>query len=395
MSGPLSELTVVDLSRVLTGPYASMMLGDLGADVIKIERPESGDQTRGWGPPNIGQESAYYLSANRNKRSITLNLKKAEGKQVFLDLVEQADVILENFRPGVLEDLNLGYDRLQTVNPKVILCSITGYGQTGPWKNRPAYDIIMQAEGGYMGITGEENGAPVRIGVALVDIIAGIYAAQSILAAVIDRAKTGKGQQLDISMYDCELSTLTYMAQFYFATGNSPGRMGSKHPSIVPYQAFETKDDYVVVGVANEAIWTRFCKAIDQSELTEDPRFETNNNRVENRSELEEILRPIFKSRQTQYWVKTLKDYEVPATSVKSMDEIFDSPQARARDMVQEINHPAIGSFRTLGIPVKFGQSTPEIKQHPPMLGEHTEEVLEDLGYTENELKRLSDQGVI
>lgn len=395
MKQPLSDVKILDASRVLAGPYASMTLGDLGADVVKVERPDGGDQTRDWGPPNIGDQSAYYLSTNRNKRSITINLKTDEGREIFRKLAEDSDVLIENFRTGGMEKFGVGYEDLKKVNPSIIYCSITGYGESGPWKNRPAYDIILQAEGGFMSITGEEDGPPIRIGVALVDIITALYATQSILAALHERGDGEEGQKIDVSMFDCEISTLTYMANYYFATGQSPERNGSKHPTIAPYQAFETKDDYIIVGAGSQGIWNRFCEAIEREDLKDDPRFKDNSKRVENREELEDILVPIFKKKTTAEWVSVLEAKDVPATSVNDMEEVFDTNQVEARDMLKSIDHPTIGKLQSIGIPIKLGKTPGSIRKHPPRMGEHNEEVLQELGYQESEIAELRRAGAI
>lgn len=392
---PLEGITVIDVSRVLAGPYAAMMLGDLGADVIKVERPDGGDQTRAWGPPHLGDESAYYLSINRNKRSLTLNLKSEQGREIIKQLVKKGDVLIENFRPGGMESFGLGYEDLKQLNPRLIYCSITGYGQTGPWKHRPAYDIILQGEGGLMSITGEEKGEPVRIGVALVDIITSLYTAISVTTALLARERDGQGQKLDLAMYDCEVSTLTYMAFYYFATGLSPRGMGSKHPTIVPYQAFETQDNYLVVGVGSQEIWGRFCKAINQPQLRDDPRFVDNPRRVKYREELEGILDPLFKEKTTQEWMECFTENDIPVTGVNDMEKIFKSEQLAFREMLQSIDHPSIGALKQIGIPMKFERTPGRIHRHPPLLGEHNREILQDLGYSPTEIEEMKNKSII
>lgn len=392
---PLKGITVIDVSRVLAGPFASMMLGDLGADIIKVERPHGGDQTRAWGPPNIGGESAYYLSINRNKRSITLNLKTQEGKEILKNLVEKSDVLIENFRPGSMDSFGLGFDSLIEINPGLIYCSITGYGQTGPWKNRPAYDIILQGEGGLMSITGTEDGAPVRIGVALVDMITALYTVQAIMAALLAKGKDGRGQRLDLSMFDCEVSTLTYMAANYFVTGDSPQRIGSKHPTIVPYQTFKTKDDYLVLGVGSQEIWKRFCEALKLEEILDDTRFKDNPSRVKNREALEDILSPIFQEKMTQEWVELLADNHVPVTGINNMETVFNSEQVAVREMLQTITHPTAGELKMIGIPLKFQHTPGSIERHPPLLGEHTDEILQQLGHNIQEIQQLREMNVV
>jgi crotonobetainyl-CoA:carnitine CoA-transferase CaiB-like acyl-CoA transferase len=290
---PLGHIRVLDLSRVLAGPYCTMMLADMGADVIKVEQPGTGDDTRAWGPPFQGGESSYYLSINRNKKSLTLNLKLKEGRDIFYELSKTADVIIENFRPGIAERLGVSYKDMCVFNDKIVYCSISGFGQNGPYRSYPLYDLILQGMGGLMTMTGEEGRPPVRIGVAITDIAASLYAAYGILLALYAREKTGKGQYIDISMLDCQVSWLTYQAGFFFATGDSPKKMGSAHPTIVPYQAFQTKSGYITVAVGNEKLWQRFCCALDHEELN-NPKYKTNKDRVTNRNELTCTLKKIF-----------------------------------------------------------------------------------------------------
>lgn len=397
-TGPLDGLTVLDASRVLAGPFCSMQLGDLGADVIKIERPDGGDQTRGWTPPTYGdsEESAYFLSVNRNKRSITLDLKTEGGRAVFADLASEADILLENFRVGTLEDWGLGYETLRQENPGLIYTKITGYGEWGPDRDRPAYDIVIQAEGGMLGVTGPESGPPVRVGVAVADLAAGMYATQSTLAALLERELgDGDGQKIDVSLLDAQVAWLTYMAEGYFASGDPPTRMGSRHPNIVPYQAFETADGYVVVAVPSEHIWPRFCEAIDREDLIEDDRFETNTGRVEHRDELDSILEGVFAHRETTSLLETFEEHDVPASDVRSMDAVFENPQVAARGMRQTVEHPTVGALDMPGIPMHFSRSRPSIRRPPPRLGEHTEAVLEELGYDESEIRALENAGAI
>ncbi|GAA0652439.1 CaiB/BaiF CoA transferase family protein [Salarchaeum japonicum] len=395
-TGPLDGVTVLDASRVLVGPFCTMQLGDLGADVVKIERPGTGDQTRGWHPPRYGdaEESAYYMSVNRNKRSVTLDLQSEEGREVFRDLAAEADVVVENFRVGAMEDWGLGYDDLREDNPELVYCGLSGYGEWGPQKDRPAYDIMMQAEGGMMSITGEEGGAPVRVGVAIADIGAGMYAAQAILAALLERELgDGTGQKIDVSLLDGQVAWMSYMASNYFATGESPGRMGSKHPTIAPYQAFETADGYVVVACASEHIWPRFCDAIGRSDLADDPRFAQNADRVENREELDAILDEEFAALETADALDALREHDVPASDVKDMEAVFENPQVEARGMHQSVPHPTAGEVEMPGSPMHFSRTPTSIRQYPPRLGEHTDDVLAEYGFTEAELAELRDAG--
>jgi crotonobetainyl-CoA:carnitine CoA-transferase CaiB-like acyl-CoA transferase len=397
-TGPLDGVTVLDASRVLVGPFCTMQLGDLGADVVKVERPGQGDQTRGWHPPTYGDsdEAAYYMSVNRNKRSITLNLASEEGRDLFRELASEADVLVENFRVGQMENWDMGYEDLREDNPDLIYCSLSGYGEWGPDRDRPAYDIIMQAEGGMMSITGAEDGPPVRVGVAIADIGAGMYAAQAILAALLDRELgDGTGQKVDVSLLDGQVAWMTYMASNYFATGDPPERMGSKHPTIAPYQAFETTDGYVVVAVASENIWPRFCEAIDRPDLVEHPDFATNADRVSNRDDLDPLLADELGAYGTDELLALLDDHGVPASDVKDMAEVFENPQVEARGLHQTVSHPTAGEVEMPGSPMHFSKTPTAIRQYPPRLGEQTADVLAELGYSAAEIDRFADNDVV
>lgn len=396
--GPLSGVTVLDASRVLVGPFCTMQLGDLGADVVKIERPGVGDQTRGWHPPTYGdsEESAYYLSVNRNKRSVALNLATEEGKEAFRRLASEADVLVENFRVGTMEEWGLGYETLGEINPDLVYAKLSGYGEWGPDRDRPALDIVMQAEGGLMSITGEEGGPPVRVGVAITDIGAGMYATQAILAALFERELgDGGGQKIDVSLYDGQVAWMTYMASYYFATGEAPGRMGSKHPTIAPYQAFETADGYVVVAVATERMWERFCAALGREDLVDDERFATNADRVEHRAELDRILEAAFADVDSETAVELMSKADVAASRVEDMSDIFANPQVDARGMHRRVDHPTAGAVEMPGSPMHFSRTPTTIRRHPPLLGEHTEEVLREVGYDGSDLDRLREADVI
>ncbi len=397
-TAPLEGITVLDASRVLSGPFCTMQLGDLGADVIKVERPDGGDQTRGWKPPTYGdsEESAYYLSINRNKRSVAVNLTTERGREILRSIAADADVLVENFRVGQMDSWGLGYEDLKEDNPDLVYCHITGYGETGPYSERPAYDLIMQAEGGLMSITGESGREPARVGVAIVDIAAGMYATQAILARLFRRefADSG-GDKIDISLFDSVVAWQTYMASFYFGTDDPPGRMGSRHPTIVPYQAFPTKDDYVVVACASENIWPRFCEALGREELIEDVRFETNEKRVDNREELEAILTAEIEAYTTEEIVDKLQEHDVPARSVNDMADVFSHPQTEARNMRRRMDHPTVGDVEMPGSPMNFQNGQTAFDEHPPGLGEQTTEILDGLGYTEEEIGALRDDGVV
>jgi len=397
MVGPLDGLRVLDLSRVLTGPFCSMLLGDLGAEVIKIEIPRIGDDTRQWGPPFVDGESAYFLSINRNKKSVTIDLSKDKGREILYALAEKSDVLVENFRPGVTARLQVDYPTLAKKNPRLIYCSITSYGHTGAYRDRLAYDIVLQGMGGLMGITGEPGRPPVRIGVALSDIGAGMYAAIAILAALAARARTDKGQWIDISLLDSTVSWMTYMAANYFATGKDPERMGSAHPTIVPYQCFETSEGrFITLAVGNDKLFQNFCKAIHRESLADDQRFSTNPSRVINRDRLIPILEEVFKQKPRDEWLRILTKEGVPAGPVYSLQEVFSDPQVLQRKMLLRIQHPTAGEISQIGIPMMFSDTNPQVRSPPPTLGEHSNEVLGKLlGYDERRIAELRNEGVV
>jgi len=395
---PLEGITVLDTSRVLSGPFCTMQLGDLGADVIKIEQPDTGDQTRGWIPPTYGDsgESAYYLSINRNKRSLTLNLASEQGREVFREIAREVDVLVENFHVGKMKEWGLGYENLREDNPELVYCTISGYDETGPDRNRPAYDLIMQAEGGIMSITGDKGAAPVRVGVAIADIAAGMYATQSILASLFRRefAEAG-GDRIDISLFDSIVAWQTYMASYYFATGDPPERMGSRHPTIAPYQAFPTEDSFVVVACASENLWPKLCRALDRPDLVDDDRFATNEDRVTNREALESELAAEIAEFTTADIVDQLRDHDVPASPVNDMADVFDHQQVHARDMRQSVTHPVAGTVEMPGNPMNFRQAMTVIERHPPTLGEHTDEILREFGHSKAEIAALRDDSIV
>jgi formyl-CoA transferase len=395
MALPLDGVRVVDLTRVLAGPYCTMMLADMGADVIKVEIPGRGDDSRAWGPPWAGTESAYYLSANRNKRSITLNFRTEGGRRVLLDLVRRADVFVENFIPGSLDRLGLGYEDLKKVNPGLVYCSVSGYGYDGPYATRPGYDFIAQAEGGIMSVTGEPEGPPMKVGVAIADITTGMFAAAAILAALRHRDRTGQGQRVEVSLLESVVGWLANVAMNYLVSGELPRRYGNAHPNVVPYQAFATSDGWVAIGVGNDAQFRRFCDVIGRPELADDPRFRTNSDRVINRDVLIPILEEIFKTRTTDEWIEALTAAELPCGPINTLDRVFRHPQVLHRRMVEEIDHPTAGRIKLVGIPYKFSATPLAIRRHPPTLGEHTEEVLRELGYSEAEVAALRAEGAI
>ncbi len=392
----LEGIRVLDLTRALAGPFCTLMLGDNGADVIKVEIPGTGDDTRKWGPPFIGEESAYYLSINRNKRSLTLNLQDAQAKEVFMKLAKDTDVVVENFTPGVMGRLGLDYDAVKAVNPKVVYCSISGFGQDGPYRNRPAYDQIMQGVGGLMSITGEPDGEPQKIGIAVTDIGAGMWSAFAIMAALHHREKSGEGQYIDISMLDAQVAWLTYQAAFFFANGEAPKRMGAAHPTLVPYQAFMCNDGkYINVAVGSERIWERFCKGMGREDLRDHPDYATNSVRVNNRGAIVSMLQEIFLTRPVTEWVEDLQAANVPCGPINDLADVFADPQVLARNMYLEMAHPTLGTIKQTGLPIKFSLTPGGLDRHPPLLGEHNQEILQSLGYSDADVQSLKDQSVI
>jgi crotonobetainyl-CoA:carnitine CoA-transferase CaiB-like acyl-CoA transferase len=397
MEGLLSGIRVLDLSRVLAGPYCSMILGDLGADVIKVERPGVGDETRHWGPPFAAPgESAYFLCVNRNKRSITVDMKKPEGIGIIKSLAQKSDVFLENFTPGTTEGLGVGYEAIREINPGIIYCSITGFGPDGPYRNRAGYDLAVSALGGLMGITGEPDGPPVKVGVAITDVTTGISAQGAICAALYAREKTGRGQRIDLSLLETQVSALVNIASSYLVSGEIPKRWGTAHETIVPYQGFETKDKYVIVAVGNDQLWIKFCKVLGRPELAQDPRFKTNPLRVQNRKECIGILAPIMKTRNRNEWVELLNREAIPCAPINTMDEVFSNPQVLHRKMLAEIEHPTAGKIKLAGIPVKYSEAEASIRRPPPLLGQHTAEILSEvLGYDAARIEKLMAEGVL
>ena len=394
--GPLDGIRVLDLTRVLAGPYCTMFLGDLGAEVVKVEQPGVGDDTRGWGPPFTGGESAYFLCVNRNKKSATVDLKSKEGVALLRRLAEHADVLIENFRPGAMERLGLGEKDLRAANPRLIYASLSGFGADGPMSDAPGYDLIVQAWGGLMSITGPADGEPSKVGVAIIDLVAGLMLGKSIASALFAREKLGVGQKIDTSLLEAEVACLINVGSNYLVEGNIPRRWGNAHPSIVPYQSFKTVDGYLVIGVASEGIWRRFCQAIGRAEWADDSRFEKNSNRVENRSLLIGLLAEIFLDRSTDEWLKLLNSVGVPCAPVQTVDQVFQAPQVLHREMLVQVEHPTAGIVRMAGIPVKFSATPASVRLPPPLLGQHTEEVLASwLGMDGQEVAELKRKDVI
>ena len=388
---------VLDLSRMLAGPYGSMLLADMGAEVIKVEEPDGGDPMRVMGPPFLaGGESAYFLSINRNKKSVAIDLTRSAGRDVFLDLTAEADVVWENFRPGVMERLGLSYATLAAVNPRVILCSISAYGQDGPYRDWPAFDLALQAMGGGMSLTGEEGGRPVRMGLPMGDLAGGMFGAFAVAGALFRRERTGQGAHVDLSLLDCQVSLLTYMAQYFWTDGRVPGRMGSGHASVVPYQALATRDGHLIVAVFAEKFWGGFCRAAEHPEWEADARFVNNRARVANRAALMALVEATFTARSTGDWLARLHAAGVPAAPILGVDRVLTDPQVRHRRMVVEVEHPRLGALPTLGTPVKVDGTMELGVTAAPRLGEHTDLVLRGLlEYPAERLAALRRDGVV
>ena len=396
MNGPLQGFTVLDFTRVLSGPYCTMQLADMGARVIKIEQPGKGDDTRAWGPPFVHGESAYFLSINRNKESLTLDLKNPRAMQVLEPLLATADVVVENFRPGTMSRLGLAYEQLSERFPRLVYCSISGFGQTGPRRSEPGYDAVVQAEGGLMSITGSAEGQPYRLGVAISDIVSGMFAAQGVAFALLARERTGRGQCVDIGMLDATAALLTYQAGIYFATGTTPGRMGNRHPTIVPYETFEAADGDFVVAVGNDEQWRRFCAVLKLDALAADDRFTTNRLRLANYDTLRPILGEMLRGRTRAEWVGELKKAGVPCGSVRDVAEVLQDPQLDARGMIQQVEHAVAGALRVTGVPIKLSDTPGAVRTAPPVLGQHTESILAlDVGLTPEEIEDLRASRVV
>jgi len=390
---PLDGILVLDLTRVLSGPYCTMLLADMGARVLKVEQPKKGDDTRAWGPPFLEGESAYFLSINRNKESVTLDFKHPDGRAVLDRLIARADVLVENFRPGTLRKLGLDYQSLAPRHPRLVYCSVSGFGQTGPRAREPGYDAVMQGEGGLMSITGSADGPPYRLGVAIADIVSGMFAAYGVAMALLARERSGKGQEVDVAMLDAVAALLTYQAGNFFASGSVPTRLGNRHPSIVPYETFAASDGDFVLAVGNDDQWRRFCAVAG---LADDPRFATNRQRVTTYDDLRPLVADRLRAKPRQYWIEKLTAAGVPCGSVRNLQELFDDPQLEAREMIARVEHATIGQLRTLGVNVKLSDTPGGVRTAPPTLGQHTDAVLrEDAGLSADDVSTFRRNGVI
>ncbi|KAF9987265.1 hypothetical protein BGZ75_000877 [Mortierella antarctica] len=403
-AGPLDGFRVLDLTRVLAGPYCTQLLGDLGAEVIKVENPKGGDDTRAWGPPfaqnldpsDPAQESAYFLGVNRNKKSITVNIRSEEGRKLVQDLAKKVDILVENYVPGKLDDMGLGYKELSALNPGLIYTSITGYGQTGPYRTRPGYDVMIEAEGGLMYITGEQNGTPVKVGVAVTDLTTGLYAHGAIMAAIVARYRTGRGQHLDCSLLDSQVVTLANIASSYLIAGQEAQRMGTSHPSIVPYQVLPSQDSHIMIGAGNDGQFKILCSVLGLESLCENPLFRTNKDRVQHRKELIEILTERLQTKKNAEWLRALEGRGIPFAPINNIQQTFEHPQVVAREMIQEIEHPKAGRIKVTGPAVKYSDTKPSIRLAPPLLGQHTEEILRDvLEYDEARIRELKEKKAV
>ncbi|MGH1455613.1 MAG: CaiB/BaiF CoA transferase family protein [Alphaproteobacteria bacterium] len=407
MSGALSHIRVLDLSRILAGPWASQTLGDLGAEIIKVERPRVGDDTRQWGPPYIKDETgndtsdaAYYMAANRNKQSVVIDMAKPEGQELIKKLAAECDVVIENFKVGGLKKYGLDYDSLKQIKPDLVYCSITGFGQTGPYADRAGYDFLIQGMSGLMSVTGNPDGepgaGPVKVGVALSDVMTGLYTVIGIQAALAHRDRTGEGQYIDISLLDVQVATLANQAMNYLISGNVPGRLGNAHPNIVPYQSFSTKDGHMILTIGNDGQFVRFCAVAGLEELSEDERFKTNASRVKNRATLVPILQDRIATQPLDWWIKALEKEQVPCGPINTIDRVFDDPQVLHRDMQIGLEHPVAGKVPSVGSPLKLSQTPVSYESAPPVLGQHTKNVLEKvLKLNDEEISHLYNKKII
>ncbi|HET8521718.1 MAG TPA: CoA transferase [Thermomicrobiales bacterium] len=390
---PLAGVRVVDLTRVMTGPYGTMMLADLGADVIKIEMPGKGDDTRSWGPPFQNGESSYYLSINRNKRSVALDLKSDAGREALWRLIASADVVVENFSPGTTERLGFDYASVKARKPDIVYASISGFGQTGPGRQRSAYDLIVQGMSGIMSVTGQPGGEPTKLGIPIADIAAGMFCAFAVAGALFARERTGEGQYIDVSMLGGQVALLTYQAGLYFATGQIPKPLGNAHPIVAPYDTFPTADGYVNMAVGNDGLWQRFCTAFDLTDAAADERFATNAGRITNLDALYEVINAALGSRPTAEVVARLDEQGIPCGPINTVDQVFQGPQAEELQLRREVNHPTAGPISVTGFPYRFSETPLEVRCPPPLLGQHTREVLTEAGYSAGEIDELIASG--
>ena len=392
---PLAGVRVLDLTRVLAGPFSTLILGDMGAEIIKLEEPGKGDDTRSW-PPFKGGEATYFMSVNRNKKSLTLNLKAPAGRKILRSLAAKSDVLVENFRPGTMDKLGFGYAALARVNPRLVYCSISGFGESGPEAARAGYDLVVQAESGIMDLTGFADGPPVKVGNSIADLVAGMTAAHGITLALLARTRTGRGQKVEIAMLDVMASLLTYQAGMYFGTGQRPRRRGNAHPSIVPYEVFRAADAYLTLGVANNSLWERCCTALERPDLARDPRFDTEAKRVEHRDVLVPLLNDVLGGRDAGEWLKRFEAAGVPAGRIKTVAEVCESDHLKARGMIVTLPHPAAGEVTVMGVPVRLSATPGTVASPPPRLGEHTAQILTSLvGLSAREVARLHATGVV
>lgn len=394
-NAPLSGVRVLDLTRVLAGPFCSMILGDMGAEVIKVEEPGKGDDTRSW-PPFVGGESTYFMSVNRSKKSLTLNLKAPEGRDILRKLVRKSDVVLENFRTGTMERLGLGYATLARVNPRLVYCAVSGFGESGPEAARAGYDLVVQAESGVMDITGFPDGPPVKMGTSIADLVAGMSAAHGVTLALLARTRTRRGQKVEIGMLDAMAALLTYQSGIYFGTGQRPARRGNAHPSIVPYEVFKAADGYLVLGVANNSLWERCCIALERHDLVRDPRYATEAARVEHRATLIPLLNEVLGARTADDWMKRFEAAGVPAGRIRSVDEVCESDHLKARGMIVTLPHPRAGQVTAMGVPIRLHGTPGRAEAPPPVLGQHTDALLKSLlAMKPPQIKRLRDADVV
>lgn len=395
---PLNDVRILDMTRIVAGPYCTMILGDLGAEVLKIERPGSGDEARKWGPPFVGDsgESCYFLALNRNKKSVCVDIKSKKGREILYDLAKVSDVLVENYVPGKLDELQLGYEHIRAINPRLIYCSITGYGTVGPYRNKPGYDVIAASLGGLLHITGPENGQPVKVGVAITDLATGLYAHGAIMAALIKRFKTGQGQKIDANLLSIQISTLINIGSNYLNAGKEAKRLGTAHASIVPYAAFKTQDGYFTVGAGSDEQFQDFSERIGRPELANNTKFITNKLRVENREELLQILRNIFLTKTNREWKEIFEGSSCPSGPVNSLKEVFDDPHVKSIGLVKTLKHSSVGEIKVVGHPVEYSEPGVGIQSPPPTLGEHTDSVLRNvLNYDNDTITELKRQKVI